>query len=161
MYSYMMLILFGLPGAGKTYIGKLLEKEFGFFFYDGDSALTEEMKIAIKTKTPFTNNMRNMYFERLIKKIQTLTKKQKKLVVSQTFIKDRYRKNLLEKVPYALFFLIDTNTPLREERLKKRTDYPLDLSYTRRMVENFESPSVPHVIIDNSLEGENDLKKQL
>jgi shikimate kinase len=34
-----LLVLFGLPGTGKTYVGKILEKDFGFFLHDGDTDL--------------------------------------------------------------------------------------------------------------------------
>ena len=49
-----LIILFGLAGDGKTYVGKIFEKYFNYYFYDGDNDLTEEMKEAIKTKTVFT-----------------------------------------------------------------------------------------------------------
>ena len=32
----MFLYLFGLPAAGKNYVGQVLAEEFGYTFYDGD-----------------------------------------------------------------------------------------------------------------------------
>lgn len=40
----MLLILFGLPGCGKNYVGEILQSSFGFYFYDGDDALTDDMR---------------------------------------------------------------------------------------------------------------------
>ncbi|HLD01808.1 MAG TPA: AAA family ATPase [Patescibacteria group bacterium] len=157
----MMLILFGLPGAGKTYIGKLLEKEFGFFFYDGDIDLTEEMKQAITTKTPFTDQMRDVYFNTLLQTVSRLHVKHQKLVLAQTFIKETYRKIFLKSFPHVQFVLIAVKTSVREKRLKKRKELPLDISYTRQMVQNFEKPIISHIVVANNQDGEVHLKKQL
>ena len=45
-----LIILFGLPGTGKTYVGKVFEKYFDYYFYDGDNDLTPEMREAIQIK---------------------------------------------------------------------------------------------------------------
>src|SRR3989339_836550 len=135
-----LIVLFGLPGTGKSYVGKIFKKYFNYCFYDGDEDLTPEMKAAIKTKTVFTDQMRNIYFKILISKIQRLSKKHKKLVVAQTFIKEKYRINLLEKIPEAKFVLVETDKFIREKRLNERTDYPLNLEYARKMELNFEKP---------------------
>ena len=156
-----LIILFGLPGTGKTYVGKILKEYFGFYFYDGDNDLTEEMIDAIKTKTVFTDQMRDRFFIILIKKIQSLKSKYQKLVVSQTFIKEKYRLQLLKKIPEAKFFLIKTKRFLREKRLIERKDYPLDLEYARKMVKNFETPKIDHKVIKNNKEGAKYIKKQI
>lgn len=156
-----IIILFGLPGTGKSYVGKIFEKYFDYYFYDGDEDLTPEMKAAIKTKTVFTDQMRNIYFKILITKIQRLSKKHKKLVIAQTFIKEKYRINLLEKIPKTKFILVETKKEIREKRLLNRTDYPLDLNYARIMEMNFEKPEVKHKIIINDQEGEEVIIKQI
>lgn len=156
-----LIILFGLPGSGKTYIGKIFEKYFHHYFYDGDNDLTSEMKAAIKTKTVFTDQMRNAYFKILIPKIQSLSKKHKKLVIAQTFIKERYRVDLLKKIPEAKFALIKTDKFVREKRLNERVDYPLDLEYARKMELNFDEPIVDHQKIFNNDDGDDNIKKQI
>lgn len=154
-----LIILFGLPGTGKSYVGKIFEKYYGCYFYDGDEDLTPEMKVAIKTKTVFTDQMRDIYFKILISKIQSLSKKHKKLVVAQTFIKEKYRIDLLEKIPEAKFILIKTKKQIREKRLFDRVDYPLDLNYARVMEINFEKPKIDIQIIMNNVDGENIIKE--
>lgn len=156
-----LIILFGLPGTGKSYVGKIFEKYFDYYFYDGDEDLTPKMKAAIKTKTVFTDQMRNIYFKILISKIKILSKKHQNLVVSQTFIKEKYRVNLLEKIPEAKFVLVETDKFTREKRLNERTNYPLDLEYARKMELNFEKPGVKHSTIVNNMSGNENVKKQI
>lgn len=156
-----LIILFGLPGTGKTYVGKIFEKYFDYYFYDGDEDLTLEMKAAIKTKTVFTDQMRDVYFKILISKIQDLSKKHKKLVIAQTFIKEKYRINLLEKIPEVKFILVETKKEIREKRLQVRVDYPLDLEYARKMEINFDKPIIDHQKIINNDDGDDNTKKQI
>ena len=156
-----LIILFGLPGAGKTFIGKIFEKYFNYYFYDGDNDLTEEMKKAIKIKKVFTDRMRDVFFEKLIKKIQNLKSKHKKLAVAQTFIKEKYRVDLVNKIPETKFILIETKKNIREKRLVQRVDYPLDLEYARKMETNFDIPMINHLIIINDVDGVESIKKQI
>ncbi|MFA6017111.1 MAG: AAA family ATPase [Patescibacteria group bacterium] len=156
-----LVILFGLPGTGKTYVGRIFEKYFDYYFYDGDNDLTEEMRASIKTKTVFTDQMRDVYFKILISKIQNLKSKHQNLVIAQTFIKEKYRVNLLNKIPDAKFVLVETKKSIREKRLVARTDYPLDLEYARKMKTNFDEPKVSHSIITNNIDGAKNLQKQI
>ncbi len=156
-----LIILFGLPGTGKTYVGKVFERYFDYYFYEGDKDLTEEMKVAIKVQKVFTDRMRDVFFDRLIKQIQKLAAKHKKLVAAQTFIKEKYRFNLLKKIPETKFVLIETKKSIREKRLAQRTDYPLDLKYARKMETNFEEPKINHLIIVNDKNGDKNIKRQI
>lgn len=156
-----LYILFGLPGAGKTYVGSIFQKQFGFYFYEGDTELIDEMKEAIQTKTVFTDEMRDKFFAELLKKINLLSKSYQRIVVSQTFIKEKYRQQVLATFPEAQFILVQTDTAIREKRLEQRTDYPLDLAYSRKMVANFEDAKIPHTILVNNEQGELFIQKKL
>lgn len=156
-----LIILFGLPGTGKTFVGKVFEKYFDYYFYDGDNDLTEEMKQAIKVQKVFTDQMRDVFFKKLIDKIQKLAAKHNKLVVAQTFIKEKYRISLIKKIPETKFILIETKNSLREKRLAQRKDYPLDLEYARKMEMNFDKPIINHLVITNNIDGVEDIKKQI
>ncbi len=156
-----LVVLFGLPGTGKSFVGNIFKKYFDYYFYDGDNDLTKEMKEAIKVQKVFTDQMRDVFFKKLIGNIQELTKKHKKLIVAQTFIKEKYRVSLINKIPKVKFILIETKNSLREKRLAQRTDYPLDLEYARKMEINFDTPMIDHLIITNNIDGEKIIRKQI
>lgn len=156
----MLLVVFGPPGAGKTYVGKILRDGFGFVFYDGDKNLTYQMREAIKEKQMFTDAMRDNFFGKLIKGVAPLNKKFKHLVIAQTFIKEKYRKQFLKVFPHSQFILVKTKTPLRENRLAKRKAIN-DLGYLREMVSLFEEPKIKHVVLQNNTDGKNELKERI
>lgn len=157
----MLIIVFGLPGSGKTFVGEIIKKEFGFFFYDGDNDLTPEMKRALQKKITFTNIMRNTYFRKLLETVTKLNKHHKNIILAQTFIKEKYRLFFLKQFPDIKFILIQTNTVLRELRLAQRIKLPLDKEYARKMCVNFEVPHITHSVIDNNKDGEESIKQQL
>lgn len=154
-----LVVLFGLPGTGKSFVGKVFEKYFDYYFYDGDNDLTEEMKEAIKIQKVFTDRMRDVFFEKLIGNIQELKSRHKRLAVAQTFIKEKYRVNLIGKIPETKFILIKTKKSIREKRLAQRISYPLEIEYARKMKLNFDKPVINHLTIINNID--DDIKKQI
>jgi gluconate kinase len=156
-----LLVLFGLPGIGKTYVGKLLEKDFGFFLYEADKDLPQDMQKALAANAFISDDMRNRFFKSVITTTKALVNTHKKIVVTQTFIKEIYREQFLKTFPNAQFVLIETPTILREKRLTERKNYPLDKTYARNMVRIFENPHIPHQLLTNDTEGAEKIKMQL
>jgi len=95
-----LFVPFGLPAAGKTYAARLFE-QFGFTMHDGDDDLPDVMRQAISTQQPVNDDMRDEFFKRIIAHVEQLLPKHPKLVVAQTFIKEKYRRRFLEHFPYA------------------------------------------------------------
>lgn len=156
----MVLIVFGLPATGKTFVANIIAKH-GFFFYEGDVDMHEDLLETIANKQVVTDQQRDIFFTKLITNIKILTQKHKHLVVAQTFIKEKYRKQLLAQIPDAQFVLVTTDTNVREERLKKRTTYKLDPEYAKKMCELFETPTIKHFTITNTPDGEKGVGEQV
>ena len=58
----MLLILFGLPEAGKNFVGDILKEEFDFFYYDIDDDIPEELKEVVRQGEIIEEGMRNKFF---------------------------------------------------------------------------------------------------
>jgi gluconokinase len=156
-----IIVLFGLPGVGKSFIGDILQDQFGFYHYDGDQSLPKIMKQAIFKKLPITDTMRDIFFEKLTQKAKQLTKTYQKIVISQTFIKEKYRKVFLKQISEAQFILVKTNTTIREKRLLERKKYPLDIKYAQKMTLIFEKPKIKYDQIINNINGKTALITKL
>ncbi len=157
----MIIVLFGLPGAGKTFVGNLFAKKFEYFFHDCDKDLPIEMDKTIKAEGKVTTEMQDLFFKNITDSVKKLLPKQQKLVIAQTFIKEKYRREFLDAFPQAKFISIEAEQQIREERLLKRKTFKLSLSYWRRMSKRFENPQIKHFRIQNDSEGELDLTKQI
>ena len=157
----MLLVLFGHPGSGKTYAGEILKNHFGFYLHDGDQDLPQSMRVRLAEHGHISDNMRDEFFQNILQSVEGLTRQHKNIVVAQTFIKEKYRESFKEKFPHTQFMYISVLDEIREERLQMRTSYPLDLTYARQMVADFDKPRLTHKILDNKKDGEDHIKKQL
>lgn len=156
-----LIILFGLPGVGKTYVGEVFKKEFGFYLYDGDIDLPRQMRLTLENAGVVTDSMRDEFFANIQAKIKKLKKTYQNIVVAQTYIKEKYRANVLQELPEAQFILVQADTMIRESRLAARKNFPLDPDYARKMCLLFETPHVPHKVIMNNETGDDSVKKQI
>jgi gluconate kinase len=155
-----LFVTFGLPGAGKTYAARCFEY-FGFFCYDGDTDLPDAMQAAIAASQPIDDAMRDEFFRRLVASVERLHRQYPRMVVAQTFIKEKYRRLFLEHFPAARFVLVEANTAVRERRLSHRHHQPLDPDYTRLMTQLFDPPRISHSVMTNDEDGDAHLKRQI
>ena len=156
-----LLVVFGLPGAGKSYVAQLLKTECGYLIHDGDDDIPKHMREALFRKKIITDDMRAQFTANMIASVKKLTQAHDKLVVHQTFLKEFMRRQFLEAFPYATFILVQTPDKLRETRYLNRVYFNLGLDYLRHMSGLFETPKIPHKTVKNEHEGEEKILSQL
>lgn len=154
-------IVFGKPGAGKSYVAEMLEKTFGYYSYNGDDALPADMKEKLFSKEEITEDMRKRFLENMIVEIKKLSGQHTKLVCHQTFLKEFMRKEVFSEIPNAKFLLIECDDVIREKRYSERQYFNLGLPYLRWMTKLFEPVRIPHRVIYNNKEGPSEIKSQL
>lgn len=146
----MLLILFGLPGAGKNYVGRILAEDFGYHFHDGDDDLPTEMRTAIAQGQAATQAMRDAHTENIITHIAGLSADGADIAIAAAFFKERNRLQLLAQYPDARFVLVETTRDLLLERLARRTNHLADLAYAQKIFALFEPPQAhPYVTLRN------------
>lgn len=145
----MLLYLYGLSAAGKNFVGHVLEDSFGFTFYDGDWDLTDELREAVRTKQPFTDDMRDRYYAIIVRRLAELRASNPFLVFGQATFKERHRQQILAAHPDTIFVLITADLSLRMGRLQ-RGNNPVTADYAQRIDQFFEPPQHPSYTIHNS-----------
>ncbi|HOU41452.1 MAG TPA: AAA family ATPase [Promineifilum sp.] len=144
----MLLYLFGLPAAGKNYVGQVLADTFGYTFYDGDLDLTEELRDAVRQERPFTDTMRDRFYAVLIERIAALRREYTDLAFGQATFKERHRALVAEAFPDVVFVLVEAAEEVRLARLA-RGGNPVTVDYARQIAAFFEPPRHAHFVIRN------------
>lgn len=145
----MFIYLFGLPAAGKNFVGQVLAEDFGFEFYDGDLDLTPELREAVRNQQPFTEAMRDRFYDRLVERIAALRLAYPDLAFGQATFKERHRRQILAAYPDVMFVLVRAEESVRMARLRLGSTAVTE-EYARRIASFFEPPQHAHAVIDNN-----------
>lgn len=145
----MLLYLFGLPAAGKNYVGEILAEDFGFHFHDADHDLTAEMREAIRLGRPFTEAMRDRFYELVIERIEELTAAYPNVAVAQATFKEKHRNRILERFPEAVMVLVEADEAVRIERLQRGNNL-ITADYARQIARHYEPPTCDCEVLVNN-----------
>ena len=90
----MIVIIFGVAGAGKTTIGELLARELGWKFYEGDDFHPPANIDKMEQGKPLTDQDRQPWLEKLRKVVQRVTAANENAVLACSALKKKYRDQL-------------------------------------------------------------------
>lgn len=156
----MLLVLFGYPGSGKSFIGKILENEYGFYHYEADRDLTPPIKEAILRNQPIPDQFRQDYFDVVFEQIKTLKGIHQRMVVTQTFTKNLEREWIHQHFPEAMFIWVKANPQIIKRRLAQRNDHLVNKTYANLATKKFDHPNIPYRVLENNC-GEEQIRLQL
>lgn len=135
----LLFVVFGLPGAGKSFVARRLGRR-GFFVHDGDDDLPDDMRGAIERGEVITVEMRDRFMAALADHVVALAALHPRLVVAQTFLKAQHRAQLAARLPHARFVQVIADDELRRTRLAHRSHQPLSAESVDRMIAAFDVP---------------------
>ena len=158
----MIIIVFGLAAAGKTYVGQVLNKYFDFHHEDADQWLPKQMQDYIEKGEIFTVDMLDAYTQIIINNIEILSKKYPKLVISQALYRQKNREQIQQyfSSKKIMFIQVEAEDEVIQQRLIDRGDW-VDADYASKMHEYFEPPHDQVQIIKNNEEGDVGIITQL
>lgn len=141
--------MFGLPGAGKSYVARRFAALHGVHFHDGDDDLPADMREAIDHAAKVTPDMRDRFVDAMVASVKSLLARHARVVLAQTFLKQQHRARFLAAFPFAEFVLVAAPSELREWRLQHRHHQPLEPAYARAMTGLFDPPPSGVRIVTN------------
>jgi gluconate kinase len=98
------------------------------------------MREAIAEGRPFTEQMRDEFFEIVTQRIGELKEKYPKLLVMQAAYKERHRALVVSRHPGLHMVWVDAPDELISQRLQARGD-AVSAQYASRIRANFEAPA--------------------
>lgn len=147
------VVLFGLPGSGKTTLGRKLELGYEYTFYDTDNDLTPECIVACDNNLPFTSKMRRAWHDAINAHTSELVQGRSKIAIASPFSRDSYRREFKALFPDFEFVYIEIPNPVRMARVLTRQEaipnHPLTIGYALECATTFETVSFPVVHYHN------------
>jgi gluconokinase len=155
-----LLILFGLPGAGKSFVGEVLRSDFGFFCHEADDDIPEDYRQLVLAGQVVGEPMRDAYHRHLLDRIAALHAAHPGLAVAAPLLRDRHRHWIRRRFPEAVFILVRCDQGAWEARLGERT-HTISLDYARKVAGLFEPVTLNHYTLENSADGLSSLRRQI
>ena len=148
----MIVIVFGVSGAGKTTIGKLLARELGSRFIEADDFHPTANVEKMRSGHPLTDEDRWPWLERLREQIKRALAAGENAVLACSTLKRAYRDRLgvSEEV---MFVLLRGDFPLVEKQLRSRRRHFMNPDLLQRQFDDLEEPQPDEHVLTVQLGG--------
>jgi gluconokinase len=135
----MIAIVFGVAGAGKTTIGKLLAQELGWRFHEADDFHSQANIDKLRRGIPLTDEDRWPWLENLRQLIKRSLEAGENAVLACSALKRAYRERLRVSDEVKFVFL-QGDYALIEKQLRQRRGHFMNLELLRSQFADLEEP---------------------
>jgi gluconokinase len=134
-----IIIIFGVSGAGKTTVGKLLAEELGWSFYEADDFHSRHNVEKMHAGIPLTDEDRWPWLESLRNLIQTCLAKGENSVLACSALKKTYRDRLRVSAGVQFVYLRG-DFALVAEQLRHRRGHFMNPALLQSQFADLEEP---------------------
>ena len=142
----MIVIVFGVSGAGKTTIGKMLADQLGWTFYEADDFHPLANIEKMQSGHPLTDEDRWPWLERLRDQIMRSISTKENAVLACSALKRTYRDRLRVSDDVKFVFLCG-DYALIEKQLRQRRGHFMNLSLLRSQFADLEEPALDENVL--------------
>ena len=135
----MMIIIFGVAGAGKTTVGKLLARELGWRFLEADDFHPATNIEKMRNGHSLTDGDRWPWLDCLRKQIEQLLSPGENAVLACSALKRAYR-NRLRVSDEVKFVFLRGDYALVEKQLRSRHGHFMNAALLRSQFDDLEEP---------------------
>jgi gluconokinase len=134
-----ILIVFGVSGAGKTTIGKLLAEELGWRFYEADDFHPRANIEKMRSGHPLTDEDRWPWLELLREQITRSLAAKENAVLACSALKRAYRERLRVS-DHVKFVFLRGDCALIERQLRRRRGHFMNPALLQSQFADLEEP---------------------
>lgn len=135
----MIVIVFGVSGAGKTTIGKLLAEQLSWQFYEADDFHPAANIEKMRSGRPLTDEDRWPWLERLREQIMRSLAAKENAVLACSALKHAYRERLRPSNDVKFVFLRG-DYALIEKQMRQRHGHFMNPALLRSQFADLEEP---------------------
>jgi len=137
---YMVYVVMGVSGCGKTTIGRLLAERLHLPFFEGDDYHSSTNVAKMRSSRPLTDFDRHAWLETLAQKIDEW-QNTGGAVLACSALKGRYRKTLISYNKHVRFVYLKGDKRRIGERMAKRTDHYMPVTLLDSQFQTLEEPA--------------------
>lgn len=149
----MIFVLFGPPGVGKTYMGKLFSERLGMDFLDADT-LYEPDEIRLLQEGVYDQEDRDTFFLRLQNTLATMVESNgRDIILAAAFTKEKNRQDFFNRFDKSICYIRvftpkDVAVRRARERLKNST-HTINEIALEMIWSEFDEPRFMHMQLVN------------
>lgn len=143
------ILLFGVAGVGKTYLGATLSAPLSYYHYELDRDLTPAMLLALREGREFTEEIRDEFFQHAVNRIHDILSQYPRVIFTQGAYKERHRAFLRQHVPGLECVWVTAPEAIVQERLRGRGG-AVTGDYAKLIHHNFEKPPSGRVFLNDT-----------
>jgi gluconokinase len=134
-----VIIIFGVSGAGKTTVGELLARELGWHFYEADDFHSPANIEKMRRGVPLTDDDRWPWLDTVRELIRRSITANENAVLACSVLKRAYRQHLRVSTDVKLVFLRG-DYALVAEQLRHRRGHFMNPALLRSQFDDLEEP---------------------
>ena len=135
----MIIIIFGVSGAGKTTVGELLARELGWGFVEADDFHPAPNIEKMRSGHPLTDKDRWPWLERLLHQIERSPSARENAVLACSALKRAYR-GRLRVGDEVKFVFLRGDYALVEKQLRSRRGHFMNAALLQSQFDDLEKP---------------------
>ena len=151
----MVVVIFGVSGAGKTTIGELLAQELHWKFYDADDFHPQVNIDKMERGEPLTDEDRQPWLQSLREAITRSLAANENAVLACSALKRKYRELLRVNADVKFVFLHGSRARIADQ-LKQRRGHFIDPALLDSQFADLEEPESSEDMLTIELKGEPD-----
>jgi gluconokinase len=146
---YMVIVVFGVTGTGKTRVGSALAESLGWMFVDADDFHEEANLTKLHRGISLNDEDRWPWLTRIRGIIQESLTQRRNIVLACSALKRAYRR-YLHVGPEVVFVYLRTKPHALEDRLKRRRGHFANPVLLHSQLETLEEPLDGTLTVDTT-----------